>query len=78
MKNDLVAVILAVSAGLAINLLIIAGIVKEITTHGEWVISDNYVTLISGTLGALVGGLAVYLGTSVYLVTRREPPSKDD
>ena len=57
-----VAIILAFSGGLAVNLLIVAAIVKTVIAHGDWTISDNYVTMITGTLGALVGGLAVYLG----------------
>lgn len=59
--RDLVALVLAASAGLAILLLTAAGL-WDAFQNPDSQLSEAYSSLLTGTLGVLVGALAGYIG----------------
>ena len=59
--RDLVAVILAVGTAIAMLILVSAAIIQAVQDPARE-LSNQYVSLLTGTLGVMVGALAGFLG----------------
>jgi hypothetical protein len=60
--RDAVALVLATCAGLSVLALTLAGLYDALADPAQAGISEAYSSLITGTLGVLVGALAGYIG----------------
>ena len=73
-----VAVILAISAGLSLVILVTAGMWNTLSNPETTDLSSNYASVITATLGVLVGSLATYVGNSPTQRNPNTPPSDDE
>ena len=60
--RDRVALVLAVAASGSVLILTAAAMVDVLADPTQSIVSGEYVALITGTLGVIVGGLVGYLG----------------
>lgn len=65
--RDAVALILAVCAGLSILALTLAALFDALSDPEQAGLSQEYMSLLTGTLGVLVGALAGYVGGSRHV-----------
>ncbi len=72
-----VAVILAVSAGVSLMMLTAAGMWNTVANPGVTDLAPNYSSVITATLGVLVGSLATYVGTAPR-PEKHTPPADDE
>ena len=76
--RTLVAVILAISAGLSLIILVAAGMYNTLANPEVTDLSSNYTAAISSTLGVLIGSLATYVGNSAISSPKNGGPAIRD
>ena len=72
-----VAVILAMAAGVSLIIIVSAAMWNTVANPQVTDLASNYASVISATLGVLVGSLATYVGNSATQQDLTKPP-KDD
>lgn len=72
-----VAVILASCAGVSLIMLTAAGMWNTVANPGVTDLAPNYSSVITATLGVLIGSLATYVGTAPR-PDKSDPPADDE
>jgi hypothetical protein len=73
-----VALILAASAGISLIALVVGAVWNTIANPEVTDLSANFMTVISGSLGVIFGGLAGFLGGKAFEENKGGPPDKLD
>jgi hypothetical protein len=73
-----VAVILAAAAGISLIIIVSAAMWNTVANPEVTDLASNYASVISATLGVLVGSLATYVGNSATQTPSDKPPRDDE
>ena len=73
-----VALILASSAGISLITLVVGAVWNTVANPEVTDLSANFMTVISGSLGVIFGGLAGFLGGKAFEENKGGPPDKLD